>query len=678
MQMPSDNRLAKKVLLIGWDAADWQIISPMIDAGMLPVLNGLVDRGVMGNIATLQPCLSPLLWTSIATGKLADKHGILGFVEPDGTGGLRLSTSTSRKTKALWNILTQNGLRSNVVGWYASHPAEPLSGVCISNLFDQNPPPPNEAWELPEATVHPAKWREPVADLRVHPSEISASDLSFFIPRIAEIDLKVDHRPFKLARSLAHNAAVHSIATVVMENEPWDFMAVYYDFIDDVGHHFMPYHPPRMDHIPPGDFSLYCDVITRAYQFQDQMMGRLIELAGTDATIVLVSDHGFHNDHHRPRTLNVGESPEALAASWHRQFGILCIAGDNIKQDERIHGATLLDVAPTILMLLGIKTGRDMDGQPLTQILETPREVPSIPSWDDEPGEAGLHPPEYRIDPVSAQEMVERLVSLGYLDAAAADSQTGPQVALDEAALNLAIVYMNSMRAERAVPLLEKLVQTHPDNSRYAMTLASAYGYASRVKDARAVLESLERRGYRGTELDILLATALLNMGETDTALSRLQEAQRKSPESAIIDATMARCYVAQRNWSEAGRSYRRLLESEPESPVANDGVAGVLLEMKDFENAAAHAAQALSVAYHFPSAHYHLGLAMEGLGNDHRAIESLKTAVKIAPEFYEAHRHLSAMYHRAGDTLRALEHERASAGLARVSPTDAAGNPTP
>ncbi len=58
----------RKVLLIGWDAADWEHITPLIEEGLMPTLDGLINRGVMGNLATLQPILSPMLWNSIATG----------------------------------------------------------------------------------------------------------------------------------------------------------------------------------------------------------------------------------------------------------------------------------------------------------------------------------------------------------------------------------------------------------------------------------------------------------------------------------------------------------------------------------------------------------------------------------------------------------------------------------
>src|SRR3954453_440465 len=99
------NRLAKKLLLIGWDAADWKLITPLVDAGRMPTLAKLIDSGCIGNISTLRPCLSPMLWTSIATGKTADQHGICGFVEPlPDALGVKLVGSTSRKTKALWNM----------------------------------------------------------------------------------------------------------------------------------------------------------------------------------------------------------------------------------------------------------------------------------------------------------------------------------------------------------------------------------------------------------------------------------------------------------------------------------------------------------------------------------------------------------------------------------------------
>ena len=39
----------QKVLLIGWDAADWEHITPLLEEGLMPTLDTLINRGVMGN-----------------------------------------------------------------------------------------------------------------------------------------------------------------------------------------------------------------------------------------------------------------------------------------------------------------------------------------------------------------------------------------------------------------------------------------------------------------------------------------------------------------------------------------------------------------------------------------------------------------------------------------------------
>ena len=164
------NRLAKRVLLLGWDAADWQIIHPLIDRGEMPALQRLLETGVSSRIATLHPVISPILWNSIATGKRADKHDILGFVEPSPDGqGVRPVCSTSRRAKALWNILSQSGLRAGVVNWFASYPAERIAGEIFSNRFASVYRPEGRAAEAGPAGS--ASARTPGTWRRVSPSD---------------------------------------------------------------------------------------------------------------------------------------------------------------------------------------------------------------------------------------------------------------------------------------------------------------------------------------------------------------------------------------------------------------------------------------------------------------------------------------------------------------------------
>ena len=291
VRVPREKR--PRVLLVGWDAADRRLISPLVDAGLMPTLGALICRGSLGNLRTATPALSPLVWTSLATGLTADRHGILGFTEPSPSGGLRPIQSTSRRVKALWNIADQEGLRSCVVGWWPSHPAEALNGVVVSNLFQVARGPLGQPWPVPAGSVHPPDLTQELSALRVHPQEMTAAHVLPFVPLAARVDQERSPGLSRIAGILAEAATVHAVATWLMESTDWDLMAVYLSAIDRFCHGFMRFHPPRQPHVPQEAFEIYKDVVTGAYRFHDMMLERLLELAGPDCTVLLVSDHGF-------------------------------------------------------------------------------------------------------------------------------------------------------------------------------------------------------------------------------------------------------------------------------------------------------------------------------------------------------------------------------------------------
>ncbi|MDB4333634.1 alkaline phosphatase family protein, partial [Akkermansiaceae bacterium] len=114
--MKSSSSPKKKVLLIGWDSADWKIIHKLLAEGGMDGIRSLMNGGNHGNLATLEPQLSPMLWTSIATGKMAYHHGVEGFTEVDPvTGQIVPVSAATRKCKSLWEMLGEKGLRSHLV-----------------------------------------------------------------------------------------------------------------------------------------------------------------------------------------------------------------------------------------------------------------------------------------------------------------------------------------------------------------------------------------------------------------------------------------------------------------------------------------------------------------------------------------------------------------------------------
>jgi tetratricopeptide (TPR) repeat protein len=637
------HRKAQRVLLIGWDAADWKLITPLLDAGQMPSMERLIDRGVMGNLSTLSPILSPLLWTSIATGQRADRHGILGFIEPDPRlGGIRPASSTSRKVKAIWNILSQNGLRTHVVNWIASHPAETINGVCVSDLFPNANAAPGFPWPVQAGTVHPAELEDKLAAFRVHPGDIAGSHLLPFVPGAAGVDQEQDRRLAKLAELFAECLSVHAAATWIMEHEPWDFMAVYYEALDLTGHHFMPYHPPRMEHISEADYDLYQHVVTGMYRFHDMMLERLIQLAGPEATVILVSDHGFHCDHLRPRGHR--RSPLTAPEDWHRPLGIFCAAGPTIKRDELVHGASIVDVTPTILHLFGLPIGRDMEGRPLLEAFETELKPARIPSWEDVPGRDGMYRAGSREDPWEAQGVIDHLAALGYIETPAEDQQEAIRTARLDQTFNLALVHFHADRPALAAPLFEELVREEPREATFALFLAQcefALGKADQCR--RRTMEVLEREQDRGAA-DLLLGNVWLNENRLDDAIDCLQRAEQKEKDWPNLQCLIGIVYLRLGRWGDAERTFGKALSIDADNVRAHFGLALAYLAQDRLEETAEEALTTVGLQYHEVDAHYILGIALARLGRFTRAVQAFETCLALRPGSEEVHRWLVAV----------------------------------
>ncbi|MHC5024942.1 MAG: tetratricopeptide repeat protein, partial [Planctomycetota bacterium] len=317
---------------------------------------------------------------------------------------------------------------------------------------------------------------------------LGAEEILPFIPHAARIDQDEDMRLTVFARLFSEMVSVHNAATYVIEQNDWDFMGVYLDSIDHFGHAFMEYHPPRMEHVKEDDFEIYGPVMEGCYRFHDLMLGRLLEQAGNDTTVVLCSDHGFHSDHLRPAV--VPREP-AGPAIWHREYGIVVMAGPGIKGGERIYGASLLDIAPTILLLLGLPLGEDMDGKPLLAAIDHPVFPALIPSWEDVEGEAGMHPPDRRDDPYAAREAIRQLVDLGYIEEPDANEEKAAADTAREAKYNLARSYVDGGLLDEAERRLDELHRDHPDTVRFSVQLARVYMIQRRYDEARALAREL-------------------------------------------------------------------------------------------------------------------------------------------------------------------------------------------
>lgn len=655
-QKPANNG-KRKVLVIGWDAADWKIISPMIDRGEMPALKRLIENGVMGNIATLDPPLSPMLWTSISTGKTADKHGILGFAEPDPTTGkIRPASVTSRKVKAVWNILMQEGYKVHTVGWWPSHPAEPLNGVSVSNFFAQNKSKPGSDSMLPEHAVHPPELRDALEQYRLYAGDMTAAHLLPFVPNAAKIDQEKDQGLQSVAGLLAKASSYQSAATWIMENQEWDFLAVYFNELDVFSHTFMRFSPPKQENVSEEAYENYKHVITSAYRFHDMMLARMLELTGEETTVVLVSDHGFYSGHQRK--LSLPDDPAAPAFE-HSPYGIFCMSGPGIKKDERIHGATLLDVAPTILSLFGLPAAQDMDGHVLKQAFVNPAVPARISSWENVEGNSGQHPGVMREDPWAAKEALEQLVELGYLEAPGEDEAASAEKVKRESLFYLARVYLSTDRPKEALPLLVKITEESPATMRFGTKLVQCYNLLGRIAEARAALDKLRAsQNERNKDfLNYLDGILLLAEHKPRLALERLRSIEGKNQPGPQLMIQMGYTYIRLRLWEDAERTFIHALSVDPEVPRAHHGLALASLRMGKYETAIDEALTAVGLLHHFPAAHYHLGEALMLSGNLEHAVQAFSVCLQLRPNMRKAHLWLAKIYDQLDRPQQAEEH---------------------
>ena len=639
---------ASKVLLIDWDAADWNIISPLLEEGELPHLNRLIEEGVIGRLATLDLPLPPLAATTLVTGRRPEAHGILGWEEPAENGiDVRPFSPASRRCKAIWNILTDLGMRCHVIGWPATRPAEKLRGVMLSHRWGSQ-----KTEEEPRRSdaVSPPDFVKSAAELWMDPRELKLDALQSFIPTLQPDDSKSEPAISGLGQAIALAASAHAAATYLMENEPWDFLAVYFDSLDEITRGFIEFHPPRLPHLSEERFEKYRRVVTEACRFHDQMLGRLVELAGPETTIVLCSTRGVQTG----RSRAIPDPTKAVNYIDHyRASGIFFISGPSTQKDELVYGATIYDITPTILALFQKPIPRDLPGRVLAEAFSEPYSPTFIETYEDRPAS---EPVRYR-----AKKLPD-------------ESATPAMLAELENDFHLARCYQASGRHDFALPLLERMHEERPMRVSPALQLIHCYRALGRTADAVTLLERFAARieadqaAWPASFLpnfDLMRGLLALDQGDGETALSHLHKAESAMPQLPGLHVHLGQVYARLRQHRNAEEAFRRALEIDSEHPEAAAGLSVALYRQRQYEEAAVHA---LAATVHAPSLggnHLQLARCLARLNRDQDALIALLNALRRQPALIEGHRLAVVLYRRGSDgAANARWHEQAIAQL--------------
>jgi predicted AlkP superfamily phosphohydrolase/phosphomutase len=424
-----------RLVVLALDAGTWDLLGPWMDQGLLPNLARLRAEGVHGKLRSTEPSSSPVIWTSIATGKVPAKTGIDWFVRfPHGPGKPVPVDRRQRKTKTLWNMLSERRIDVAVLGWYVTWPAEEVNGRLVSDLshFGRLPYgtfPEQLLWNLP-----PVPEGDAVSAMK------RFMDFDYDPARAVKKEGEppsLDYLVFdRFVRAWTRDRWYLDAANRVLKDGPLpEAFFLYLRGTDDVQHGFWKFmdpaaFAPRVDsggnpvpgtvEVPEDQAKAFGNVIQRYWQWIDEEIGRLLAHYRDAPPLVLVcSDHGAGpavGEH-------AVEVPEYLHLSGaHQVDGIFLASGPGIRggdaadgKGRTIEGASIYDIAPTILFALGLPVGRDMDGHVLTSIFDASvasRPDARVDTWDVASGAAA---PEAEVPSEVDEKVLEQLRSLGYI-----------------------------------------------------------------------------------------------------------------------------------------------------------------------------------------------------------------------------------------------------------------------
>jgi len=571
-------RPARKVLLIGWDGAGWNQIHPLLDSGSMPALAGIVEHGVMGELATLPVPCSPLLWTTAVTGQFPDRHGVLDSFEPDPrTGGVRPLTRASLRAVPVWDILAREGLRCQAIGWPATHPAGPPA-TCVSDGFARGV----------SHSIYPQELESSLAPLRFHPREWTGDDLRLFVPEFERIDQDQDKRLAGLAVILAEAASVHAAATTLMERGDWDFTAIRFPTLAQAGEIF-----------PPGSEDVYGHVLSGVHRYLDLFLARLLHLAGPETIVILASDRAAN-----------------------RARGILCAAGESIEADELTFGAGLADLAPTILALFDFAPAPGMSGLPVRDISR------AIPSRAARP-ESCAAPPAPPTPPDIERDLRE-LAELGYRDRIASSLFAGAEQARGRREFNLARILLAQGRADGAIAPLEKLAGENPAAIEVRLYLGHAYFQSGRLADCRRLCEALLAESPDSPLGPLARAHLAIAEGQYAEARGHLASGREAYGVIAALDSAIGDAYLSIGNWRDAAEAFRSAIAADSSFAGAHQGLAQALVELQRYEQSAEAALDAIRLRYDAPAAHRLLARSLRALGREEAAEAAFATARRV------------------------------------------------
>jgi predicted AlkP superfamily phosphohydrolase/phosphomutase len=269
--------MGNKLLVIGLDGASFNVLDPLIEKGYLDNIAKLIGAGARAPLETTFPPITAVAWSSFMTGKNPGKHGIFEFVRLDHNSKRELAVNASfREGRAIWDLLSDAGKRVVVHNFPCTYPPHAVNGLMITDFMT-----PRGRRDFTHPASLLAELEEKFGPYRLHLSQTYGGGGPQGV--LDELNDELEYKA--------------KVAEYLMTAYEWDGFFQYFWGTDRIQHelwHIFDEAHPRHD---KEEARVYRDKIYRYFNRVDEIVGRLIELAGTDAAVWIASDHGFGPAH---------------------------------------------------------------------------------------------------------------------------------------------------------------------------------------------------------------------------------------------------------------------------------------------------------------------------------------------------------------------------------------------
>ncbi len=262
----------RRLLIIGWDGADWEIVNDLIERGDLPNVGRMIEEGAAGNLDSTTPSHSWAAWSTFLTGMNPGSHGVFDFVERDPKEPRRRIPVSSRsiKTPTFFERLSEAGHEVRLGNIPVTFPPTPVRGRIIAGVTV----PPGSSF------VYPEEW---AAELRERaPFPVNGMEWTRF-----------RDDPEALAREAKGLVERRTDSFECLLGGKWKVATCVYVAPDRLQHPLASYLMPSHPDYPRLVDGTTARAVRDVYRTLDSSIERLRVAAGTDATVMLMSDHGF-------------------------------------------------------------------------------------------------------------------------------------------------------------------------------------------------------------------------------------------------------------------------------------------------------------------------------------------------------------------------------------------------